>query len=76
MGEDRRDNNVWVQVSHYASLAMLLPLSTFIGYVIGYFLDKAFGTHFLFIVFLLFGIAAGIIQLMRELAKDPQNRAL
>ncbi|HLJ15669.1 MAG TPA: AtpZ/AtpI family protein [Bryobacteraceae bacterium] len=31
----------------YLSLAALLPISTFIGYAIGYGLDHFFGTHFL-----------------------------
>ena len=42
-------------------------LCTLIGYVIGYLLDKAFGTHFLTFIFILFGIAAGFIELIREL---------
>ena len=68
-----RDDNVWVQVSRYTGLALLLPLSTFIGYGIGYLLDKAFHTHFLYIVFLLFGIVAGFISLFRELAEKTKE---
>jgi len=41
-----------------------------VGYVIGYFLDKAFGTSFLKIVFLLLGIVSGLIEMVRELNKD------
>jgi F0F1-type ATP synthase assembly protein I len=52
------------------SLGFLLPLHTVVGYVIGYFLDRAFGTHFLYLVFLLLGIASGFIELIRELRKD------
>ena len=39
-------------VGEYTSLAFLLPVSTLVGYAIGYLLDKAFGTHFLYVVFL------------------------
>ena len=64
----------WTRVAgEYMSLAFLLPVSTFIGYVIGYLLDKAFGTHFLYIVFLLFGIASGFIQLIRQLQRDTRD---
>ena len=45
-------------------------LATFVGYAIGYLLDKAFGTHFLYLVFLLLGIAAGFVQLIRRLMRD------
>jgi F0F1-type ATP synthase assembly protein I len=59
-----------VLVGEYTSLAFLLPAATFVGYAIGYLLDKAFGTHFLYLVFLLLGIAAGFIQLIRRLMRD------
>lgn len=59
-----------VLVGEYTSLAFLLPAATFVGYAIGYFLDKAFGTHFLYLVFLLLGIAAGFVQLIRRLMRD------
>ena len=62
--------NAWRQVGRYTSLAFLLPSCVFVGYVIGYFLDKAFGTHFWYIVFLLVGIAAGFVELVREVQKD------
>jgi F0F1-type ATP synthase assembly protein I len=62
-----------VMVGEYTSLAFLLPVATFVGYAIGYLLDKAFGTHFLYIPFLLFGIAAGLIQLVRQVLKDTKD---
>ena len=57
-------------VGEYTSLAFLLPAATFVGYAIGYLLDKAFGTHFLYLLFLLLGIAAGFVQLIRRLMRD------
>jgi F0F1-type ATP synthase assembly protein I len=64
---------VMVLVGEYTSLAFLLPAATFVGYVIGYLLDKAFGTHFLYLVFLLLGIAAGFVELVRRLMRDASN---
>lgn len=61
------------QVGQYTSLAFLLPASTFVGYAIGYLLDKAFGTHFLYLVFLLLGIAAGFVELFRRLLQDSKE---
>ncbi len=60
-------------VGEYTTLAFMLPLATFIGYAIGYLLDKAFGTHFWYIVFLLLGIAAGFVQLIRQLLRDTRD---
>jgi len=56
----------------YLSLAFLLPASTFVGYAIGYLLDKAFGTHFLYVIFLLLGIASGFVELIRRLLWDTK----
>jgi F0F1-type ATP synthase assembly protein I len=50
----------------FAGLAFLLPLSAFIGYLMGYGLDKLFHTHFLQWIFLALGIAAGMIEAIRE----------
>jgi F0F1-type ATP synthase assembly protein I len=61
------------QVAEYTSLAFLLPVTAVVGYIIGYLLDKAFATHFLYIVFLLLGIAAGFVQLVRVLLRDTRN---
>ena len=62
-----------VLVGEYTSLAFLLPVSTFVGYAIGYLLDKAFGTHWLYIPFLILGIAAGFVQLVRQLMRDTRD---
>jgi len=60
-------------VGEYTSLAIMLPASTAIGYLIGYGLDRLFHTHFLSIVFLLLGIAAGFIELIRQVQKDNRS---
>lgn len=62
------------QVGKYLGLAFLLPVSTCVGYVIGYLLDKVFHTKFLTFTFLLFGIAAGFIELVRELNQDNGSK--
>ncbi|MBM3739539.1 MAG: AtpZ/AtpI family protein [Acidobacteria bacterium] len=64
----------WVRMTaRYLGLAFLLPVSVFTGYLIGYWLDQWLGTGFLKIVFLLAGIAAGFVQLIREISRDPKR---
>jgi ATP synthase protein I len=63
-------DNQWQQYGKYIGLAFMLPSCTLVGYAIGYFLDKAFGTHFLTLVFLVLGIIAGFIELIRETRPD------
>ena len=55
-------------VGKYLNLALVLPISVGVGFLLGYGLDKLFGTHFLSIVFMVLGTAGGIIQLIRELS--------
>ena len=62
-----------VMVGEYTSLAFLLPASTFVGYAIWYLLARLFHTRFLYIPFLLLGIAAGFVQLVRQLMRDTRN---
>ena len=64
------ERNRWQQVGRYSALAFLLPASTFTGYLIGWLLDRVFGTSFLSVVFLLLGIAAGFVEMVRMVQKD------
>jgi F0F1-type ATP synthase assembly protein I len=66
-------DSLYRQFGKYSGLTFLVPVCVLIGYVIGYFLDKAFGTGFFKIVFLLLGVAAGMIELIRELNKDDDG---
>jgi F0F1-type ATP synthase assembly protein I len=69
----KQPKSIMAMVSQYTGLAFLLPVSTFVGYVIGYLLDKAFHTHFLYVVFLILGIVSGFVQLIRQIQKDTRN---
>jgi F0F1-type ATP synthase assembly protein I len=59
--------------AQYSGLALLLPVSTFVGYVIGRLLDRVFHTTFLYIVFLILGSVAGFVQLIRQVMQDTRN---
>jgi F0F1-type ATP synthase assembly protein I len=70
---EKRDN-VLAMVGKYMSLAFVLPSTTFAGYVIGYLLDKLFGTTYLRIVFLFIGMAGGFVELYRSLLKESKEQ--
>ena len=65
-----KDKGFWIKVGEYSALAFVLPTTTFVGYAIGYLLDKWLGTTFLYMIFLLIGIAAGLLQLIRHVQRD------
>jgi F0F1-type ATP synthase assembly protein I len=60
-------------IGEAASLAMLLPVSTLVGGGIGYLIDRAIGTHFLWIVIGALGTAGGVIELVRKLQRDAKG---
>ena len=60
-------------VGEYTSLAFMLPMATLVGYGAGYLLDKAFHTTWIYIPGLILGIAAGFVQLIRQLMRDTRN---
>ena len=49
---------------------MMLPISTCVGYALGYGLDSLFHTGWLRWVFMGFGSIAGLFDLIYELDKD------
>jgi hypothetical protein len=57
-------------VGKYLSLALLLPISTAVGFGMGYGLDLLFHTRWIRFVFVALGTASGVISLIRELDKD------
>lgn len=70
----QQPNKPWtVLFGQYLSLALLLPSSSLAGYVVGYFLDRAFGTTYLKIVLLILGSIGGIVQLLRQVSRDSSN---
>ncbi len=66
-------NSLPVQIGKYYGMIFILPSAVLVGFGIGYALDKVFHTGFLKIVFLFLGVAAGVIDLFRELTKDDAS---
>lgn len=66
----RPKNDMYRMVAEYAAMPFTLAACMFIGWAVGYGLDRLFGTSFLYLVFLILGIAAGIIQVIRQVQRD------
>jgi len=72
--DNERPDKAVISAARYISIASLLPASTFVGYLIGYGLDRWLGTTYLHIVFLILGIVAGFVQLIRQLMSDIHSQ--
>ncbi|MBI2820208.1 MAG: AtpZ/AtpI family protein [Acidobacteria bacterium] len=70
--EPPKKRNNWAQIGDYASLGVALPATTVTGYFIGVLLDHWFGTHFLYIVFLIVGIVAGFFEIYRVVSRNSE----
>jgi F0F1-type ATP synthase assembly protein I len=65
-----KPDNFYRLMARYAPAIGLMPASIFAGYLIGYGLDYLFSTSFLRFVFMILGVVAGIVQLIRMLNRD------
>jgi F0F1-type ATP synthase assembly protein I len=70
----KSERSFLISAARYTAIAMTLPVGTFVGYAIGYQLDIWAHTRFFKIVFLLLGIGAGFLQLIRQLLRDMKDK--
>ncbi len=59
-------------VNRYLEIGFIFPSCIVAGLLVGYWIDKYFGTHFVYVVGLLLGIAAGFVQMIRITMKTPK----
>jgi len=67
-----RKQNVWVQVSRYSQLALVLPSATVAGWLLGSALDRWLHTKWISILGLLLGTAGGLIEVIRTISRDTK----
>ena len=60
-------------VGRYLGLAFVVPLSTLVGYGLGYGIDKLFHTVWIRWVFLFLGTAAGVFDLIRDVEEGEEG---
>jgi ATP synthase protein I len=71
MDEKKNKKRDFVDLANLSSVGIGLIVSSMIGYYIGYLIDKYVHTAPVFtMIFLLVGIAAGIINVFRTLGKN------
>lgn len=71
MQQGQQDRPLLRQLIDASSVGLQLVISTFVGFAIGYFLDRFFKTSpWLTIIFLIIGIVAGFLELLRIARKQ------
>ncbi len=71
--EKRNRKNSWQRALQISHIAFLIPAGIFVGYALGYYLDKVFETTFIRIIGLLVGIVAGFIEMIREIERSSRD---
>lgn len=70
----RRNQSVWYLLGEYSGLAVMMPAAAVIGYFIGAALDGWLHTgRLMTIIFVLLGIAAGFVELIRVLSRTAPD---
>lgn len=62
------------KLADYSTVGIMFPASITVGLAIGYFLDKLFRTDpILLIVFTIYGVAAGFVNLFRVVRRHEKK---
>jgi ATP synthase protein I len=72
----KRDNGglkTLVQAEKMIQIAIMLPAAVFIGYILGYWLDKTLHQSWISILGLLLGGAAGLISVIRLVMREGKE---
>jgi ATP synthase protein I len=71
---DSQKRSFLVLAARYSSLALALPASTFVGWIVGSLLDKWLHTSWLYLVGLILGIVAGFVELIRAVTSSESKQ--
>ncbi|HYE26406.1 MAG TPA: AtpZ/AtpI family protein [Clostridia bacterium] len=64
-GEPPRKRGPLEQIAKYSELALVLPAGAVGGWVVGAFLDRYFGTHWIYLLGLVLGFIGGFVHVIR-----------
>lgn len=61
--------------AEYSTVGLMFPASIAVGFIIGYLLDRLFGSSpYLTIIFTLYGVAAGFVNLIKVTKKYGKKK--
>jgi ATP synthase protein I len=57
--------NALISAARYSEIGFVIPAAVFLGYALGWLLDRWLHTHWLYIVGVIFGAVVGFVQMIR-----------
>jgi F0F1-type ATP synthase assembly protein I len=69
--------NALVSAARYSEIGFIIPAAVFLGYALGWLLDRWLHTHWLYLAGVIFGAVAGFTQMIRSaiaLSRDKSEK--
>ena len=67
--QQRESRDAWSMVARYSEIGFIIPAAVFLGYLIGWLLDRWLGTHWIYIAGVVFGAIVGFAQMIRSVMR-------
>jgi ATP synthase protein I len=64
-----------VSAARYSEIGFIIPAAIFLGYVIGWALDRWLHTHWIYIAGVIFGAIVGFAQMIRTAVKLTRDKS-
>jgi ATP synthase protein I len=69
-----RKSNALVTAARYSEIGFVIPAAVFLGYLLGWLLDRWLHTHWIFIAGVIFGAIAGFVQMIRMASAATRSK--
>jgi F0F1-type ATP synthase assembly protein I len=63
-----------VSAAKYSEIGFIIPAAVFLGYALGWLLDRWLHTHWIFIAGVIFGVVVGFVQMIRTVTALSRDK--
>ena len=71
--EQRENRDAWATVARYSEIGFIVPAAVFLGYILGWLLDRWLGTHWIYVAGVIFGAVVGFVQMIRSAMRAERD---
>lgn len=72
--QQRESRDAWQQVARYSEIGFIIPAAVFLGYILGWLLDRWLGTRWIHIAGVIFGAVVGFVQMIRSAMRAERDQ--
>jgi F0F1-type ATP synthase assembly protein I len=67
--------NALVSAAKYSEIGFIIPAAVFLGYAVGWLLDRWLHTHWIYIAGVIFGAVIGFVQMIRTVTALSRDKS-